>query len=63
LEIGPLLEGHLPRFSAIQTQPCCRFHPAVDFPGLRRSGSWSPIISSLGTATSANWKYVLKGNF
>jgi len=44
-------------------QPCCRFYPAVDFPGLRRSGSWSPIISSLDTATSANWKYVLKGNF
>ncbi len=25
--------------------PSCRFHLAVDFPGLRRSGSWSQIIS------------------
>ncbi len=39
LEIGPRLEGHLPRYSAIQTHPSCRFHLAVDFSGLRRSGS------------------------
>jgi len=40
------LEGHLPIFSAIQTHlSCsCRFHLAVDFLGLRRSGSWSQII-------------------
>jgi hypothetical protein len=38
-EIGPRLEGHLPRYSAIQTHPSCRFHLAVDFSGLRRSGS------------------------
>ncbi len=44
LEIGPRSEGHLPRFSAIQTHPFCRFHLAVDFPGLRRSGSSSQII-------------------
>jgi hypothetical protein len=44
LEISPRLEGHLPRFSAIQTHPSCRFHLAVDFPGLRRSGSSSQII-------------------
>ncbi len=30
---------------AIQTRPSCRFHLAVDFPGLRRSGSWSQIIN------------------
>ncbi len=45
LEIGPRLEGHLPIFSVIQTHPSCRFHLAVDFPGLRRSGSWSQIIN------------------
>ncbi len=44
LEISPRLEAHLPRFSAIQTHPSCRFHLAVDVPGLRRSGSWSQII-------------------
>jgi len=38
------LEGHLPRFFAIQTHLACRFHPAVDVPGLRRCGSWSRII-------------------
>ncbi len=45
MEIGLRLEGHLPRFSAIQTHPSCRFRLAVDFPGLRRSGSWSQIIN------------------
>ncbi len=63
LVIGPRLEGRLPKFSTIQTHRSCRFLPAVDFPGLRWSGSWSQIInqaqdfrnSSLGTATSANW--------
>ncbi len=44
LAIGPRLEGHLPIFSAIQTHPSCRFLPAVDFPGLRRSGSSPEII-------------------
>jgi hypothetical protein len=41
LEIGPCLEGHLPRFSAIQTHLSCCFLLAVDFLGLRRSGSLS----------------------
>ncbi len=45
LAIGPRLEGHLPVFTAIQTHPSCRFHLAVDFPGLRRSGFWSQIIN------------------
>ncbi len=44
LEIGPRLEGHLSRFSTIQTHSSCRFHLAVDFLGLRRSGSWSQFI-------------------
>ncbi len=44
LEIGPRLDGHLPIFSVIHTHPSCRFHLAVDFPGLRRSGSWSQIL-------------------
>ena len=44
LEISPRLEAHLPSFSAIQTHSSCRFHLAVDVPGLRRSGSWSQII-------------------
>ena len=44
LEISPRLEAHLPSFSAIQTHSSCRFHLAVDAPGLRRSGSWSQII-------------------
>ncbi len=34
LEIGSRLERHLPRFPAIQTHSSCRFHLAVDFPGL-----------------------------
>ena len=38
------MEGHSPRFSTIQTHPSCRFHLAVDFPGLRRSGSSSEFI-------------------
>jgi hypothetical protein len=45
LEIDPRLEGHLARFSAIQTHPCCRSHLALDFPGLRRNGSSSYIIN------------------
>ncbi len=44
LEIGPRLEGHLSRFSTIQTHPSCRFHLAVDSLGLRRSGSSSQFI-------------------
>ena len=39
LGISPRLEGHLTRFSAIQTRLSCRVHLAVDFLGLRRSGS------------------------
>ncbi len=39
------MERYLSRFSAMQTRPSCRFHLAVDFPGLRRSGSWSQIIN------------------
>ncbi len=34
----------LPKFSARQTHPSCRFHLAVDFLGLRRSESWSQFI-------------------
>ena len=44
LEIGPRLEGHLSRCSAIQTHPFCRFLLAVDFASLRRSGSSSQFI-------------------
>jgi len=44
LEIGPRLEGHSVTLPAIQTHPSCRFHLAVDFPGLRRSGSSSQFI-------------------
>ncbi len=32
------------KFFVIQTHLSCRFHLAVDFLGLRRSGSWSQII-------------------
>ncbi len=45
LVIGPRLEGHSAIFLAIQTHPSCRFLLAVDFPGLRRSRSWSQIIN------------------
>ncbi len=45
LEIGPRLEGHSGIFLVIQAHLSCRFLPAVDFPGLRRSGSWSQIIN------------------
>ncbi len=38
-------EGHLSIFSVIQTHPSCRVLLAVDFLGLRRSGSWSQIIN------------------
>ncbi len=44
LVIAPRLEGRSVIFLAIQTHPSCRFHLAVDFPGLRRSRSWSQII-------------------
>jgi hypothetical protein len=43
LEIDLSLEGHLPRFSAIQTHLSRRFYLAVEFPGLRQSGSSSQI--------------------
>ncbi len=42
--IWPCPETHSAQFFIIQTHPSCRFHLAVDFPGLRRSGSWSLII-------------------
>ncbi len=38
-------EAQSAQFFAIQTHPSCRFHLAVDFPGLRRSRSWSQIIN------------------
>ena len=44
LAIGPRLEGHSVTFLAIQTHPSCRFHLAVDFPGLHRSRAWSQFI-------------------
>ncbi len=43
LLIGPCPQGNLPIFSVIQTHPSCRFHLAVDFPGLRPSG-YSPDL-------------------
>jgi len=43
--IGPRLEGHLPRFSAIQTHPSRCFLLYVYSLGLRRSESWSQIIN------------------
>jgi hypothetical protein len=45
LVIDPRLEDHSVIFLAIQTHPSCRFHLAVDFLGLSRSGSWSQIIN------------------
>ncbi len=45
LVIGPRLEGHSVIFLAIQTHLSCRFLLAVDFLGLRRSGSSSQIIN------------------
>jgi hypothetical protein len=44
LEIGPRLNGHSVIFLTIQPHPSCRILLAVDFPGLRRSGSWSQVI-------------------
>ncbi len=44
MEIGPRLEGHLRRFSAIQTHPSYRVLLAVDSLGLRRGGSSPQII-------------------
>ena len=44
LAIGPRPEGHLTRYSAIQTHPSCRFLLTVDFLGLRRNGSSPQII-------------------
>ncbi|MCZ6859224.1 MAG: hypothetical protein O7I42_02910 [Alphaproteobacteria bacterium] len=43
LEIGPRFEGHSVTFPAIQTHFARYFHCAVDFPCLRRNGSWSQI--------------------
>ena len=45
LVIGPRLEGHSVIFLTIQTHPPCRFLPAVDSLGLRRSGSPSQFIN------------------
>ncbi len=44
LVIGPRLEGYSVNFLVMQTHLSCRFLLAVDFLGLRRSGSWSQII-------------------
>ena len=44
LEIGSRPEGHLTRYSAIQTHLSRLFHLAVDFPGLHRSRAWSQFI-------------------
>ncbi len=44
LVIGPRLEGHSVILLAIQTHPSCRFLLAVDFLGLRWSGSSSQFI-------------------
>ena len=46
LVIGPRLEGHLPKFTAVQTHPFCRFHlpsisPASTGARLRRSDQCS----------------------
>ncbi len=43
--IWPYPEGHFPIFSAIQAYLSRRFYLAVDFLGLRWSGSWSQIIN------------------
>ncbi len=40
----PCPEGHLSIFSATQAYLSRRFYLAVDFLGLRQSGSWSQII-------------------
>ena len=45
LVIGPRLEGHLVVSLVIRKQLFRRFHLAVDFLGLRRSGSSSQIIN------------------
>ncbi len=39
-----MLGSPLAKFYVIQTHLSCRFHLAVDFLGLRWSGSWSQII-------------------
>ncbi len=44
LEIGSRWEAHYVIFLAIRKHLSCRFLLAVDFPGLRRSGSWSQIF-------------------
>jgi hypothetical protein len=41
LEIGPRLEGNLPKYSTIQMYPSRRFHMAVDSLDLRWRGSSS----------------------
>ena len=38
---------NLPRYFDVQTDPFCRFHPAVDVPGLCRCGSLSQIINQV----------------
>ena len=38
-------ESHSANFVVIQTHLSRRFYLAVDFLGLRRSGSWSQIIN------------------
>ncbi len=47
LAIGPRLEAHSTNFVVIQTHLSHRFYLAVDFPGLRRRGSWSQIINQV----------------
>jgi hypothetical protein len=51
LVIGPRLEGHSAQFFIIQTHLSRRFHLAVDFLGLRRSGSSSQNIDQ------AQWEF------
>jgi hypothetical protein len=45
LEIGPCSEAYLANFVAIQTHLSRHFILAIDFPGLRRSGSWLQIFN------------------
>ena len=45
LVIWPCSEAHLANFVVIQTHLSRCFYLAVDFLGLRRSGSWSQIIN------------------
>ena len=43
LETRSRLDGHFPRFTAIQTHLSHRFHLSMHFLGRRRNGSWSQI--------------------